>query len=1104
MQSLRQYRDFERNAKRRHATRALGKPASALFPGILRGVEKKEPCMVEWDGPKDPANPRNWPLSKRAGILCIIWLNVWALDWAGSADSQASSKISSDFHVSVEAETLSPALYTFGIGTGALFAGPISESVGRNPIYIGSRIFQLCWLVGAALAPNFGAQCVFRFLAGLGGSIMLAIHAASIADMFSIVERTVAWPLISLASFYGPTTAPIAGAWIARSSISWRWTEWISVILSGFTLVLTVLFLPETFAPILLSWKASHLRRVTGDTRYLAELDRQASLVARVKTALRRALHMLTKEPIVALLGLWLVLVYVVVYSFLQGLSFVFGDTYEFSRGLVGTSFAAILLGTNLWVCTVPVYYYLYKRKILQLEVRNGDETRFPGQQIPGKDLPAPEYRLWAAAPVAVLLPISLFWLGWTNYSSISPWSSLGALTLFGTSWAGIYIIVYQYILDVYGIYAGSALAIITFFRYYASGAVNLFARPIPSLAENLEGKNGRNTAVKLTCTISDMFTTRPNDVGQDKLWVSWGAGESSGESGSLRLFARFGTPAYDYFLGRERLVDYDSDGAIRRIREWLDRCNTTHNLWCARKRNTPLPRRVIDLGPPSESSAPVLLETHGTFDRYVALSYCWGALPQVKTLRHLLKGFAESIDESQLSRTIRDAFCVTRRLELRYIWIDALCIVQDDPADFNVEALKMSQYYGNAYLTIAAGFAAGCHDGFLRRQQSSSDEVELRYSRPEDQGAKIVEHGTVFACLGDTVDRGERDALEFRGWTLQESVLSSRMLNFGSKQMSFTCLEARFDEDGSIRPSFGGPTDRDRIPMSLDVMGYDRNEPRRKKNAFYRWYAYLQQYTLRTLGQRTDKLTAIAGIAQRVNELSQSRYLFGIWEDDIARGLAWRSTELGNLRLHRSPLTRVENGVPSWSWAAYEGPVFHGYALFPGPQSNRDSHRWQPENYCVSFLNCQEVCDSFDPIRKADPKSGKVELQVRGNPKHVRKSVCTPSAYFDKGGDTRASSGAPRNRMILLQKVQVTDETPSDSESAAEALRRRLGIVALGGLDVWPADDMAEFVCLRLIKREGILLSPVGNHRYKRVGIFWVVDHEWFEKGPLEDMVLV
>lgn len=77
------------------------------------------------------------------------------------------------------------------------------ESVGRNPIYIGSRIFQLCWLIGAALAPNFGAQCAFRFLAGLGGSIMLAIHAASIADMFSIVERTVAWPLISLASFYG-------------------------------------------------------------------------------------------------------------------------------------------------------------------------------------------------------------------------------------------------------------------------------------------------------------------------------------------------------------------------------------------------------------------------------------------------------------------------------------------------------------------------------------------------------------------------------------------------------------------------------------------------------------------------------------------------------------------------------------------------------------------------------------------------------------------------------------------------------------------------------------------------------------------------------------
>lgn len=184
------------------------------------------------------------------------------------------------------------------------------------------------------------------------------------------------------------------------------------MILSGFTLIFTLLFLPETFAPIILSWKASHLRNVTGNNRHMAELDRQTSLAARMKVALRRSLHMLTKEPIVALLGLWLLLVYVVVYGFLQGLSFIFGDTYEFSRGLVGTSFASILLGTNLWVfCTVPFYYYLYKRKIAQLEEESGDEKPSVGKHIPGVDLPTPEYRLWQAFPVAILLPISMFWL---------------------------------------------------------------------------------------------------------------------------------------------------------------------------------------------------------------------------------------------------------------------------------------------------------------------------------------------------------------------------------------------------------------------------------------------------------------------------------------------------------------------------------------------------------------------------------------------------------------------------------------------------------------------------------------------------------------------
>ncbi|KAL1301898.1 hypothetical protein AAFC00_006077 [Neodothiora populina] len=463
MQSLRQYKELHEFVKAYHNGKArLDQTPRSLedtlslsdsFAGSVD--EKTESKLVDWNGPDDKCNPRNWSRTRRWGVLFLLWINVFALDWAGSADSQASSKISAQFHVSEEAETLSPALYNFGIGFGALFAGPISETVGSNPIYIGSRFFQLCWLIGVALSPNFGAKCVFRFLAGIGGSILLAIHAASVADLFSIVERTVAWPVIVLASFYGPALSPLVGAWIAQSNVSWRWTEWIPVIISGFTLLFTVFLLPETFAPILLQWKAKHLRAVTGDERYLSEIERQASVAQRLKAALLRSLHMLTKEPIVPLLGFWLVLVYVVVYGFLQGYSFIFGDTYGFKRGLIGTSYAAILTGVTLWTCSVPVYVHLYNRKVIQLERENGDEV-----------------------PLAILLPISLFWLGWTNYASISPWSDLGAVTLFSVCWAGIYVAVYQYILDVYGIYAGSALAIVTFFRYWSSALINLVARP--------------------------------------------------------------------------------------------------------------------------------------------------------------------------------------------------------------------------------------------------------------------------------------------------------------------------------------------------------------------------------------------------------------------------------------------------------------------------------------------------------------------------------------------------------------------------------------------------------------------------------------------------
>lgn len=442
----------------------------------------QDPIVVGWEGPQDPLNPRNWTITRRCTIFAILWINVFAVDWASSADSQAGATIAEQFHVSEEAEALSPSLYTFGLALGSLFAGPISETVGRNPVYVISRCFHVVWLVGAALAPNFGAQCVFRFLAGVSGSILLAIHAASTADIFGPVHRTLAWPVIALASFWGTAFSPVVGAWIAQTGVDWRWTEWIAVLMSGSTLVLTLFFLPETFSPILLSWRAKHLRAATGVDRFQSEMDLQKTFTHRLKVALLRALHMITREPIVGLLGGWLVLEYIVVFGLLQGMTYIFGDTYGFERGFIGTCFCALALGVTLWSVMVPYYYRLYKRKVARLHEHvtgQSDPDLIRAANIPGSDLPEPEYRLWQALLAAPAFPICLFWLGWTNYVFIAYWSSLGAIVLLGFSWAGIYVTVYQYLLDTYGIYAGSALAIITCWRYLASGMINLISRPM-------------------------------------------------------------------------------------------------------------------------------------------------------------------------------------------------------------------------------------------------------------------------------------------------------------------------------------------------------------------------------------------------------------------------------------------------------------------------------------------------------------------------------------------------------------------------------------------------------------------------------------------------
>ena len=234
-------------------------------------------------------------------------------------------------------------------------------------------------------------------------------------------------------------------------------------MISGFAFIVALLFLPETYLPLLLDWKAKQLRRVTGDTRYASKHAQSGSFFQRTKKVIKLPATFFATEPIVAVLGGYLVLLYILLFSFLSGFDYIFKQTYSLSTSETGACFGAIAAGATIFTLGAPGLFSLTRRKTKHID----------GASV------SPEFRLWPAILIAPLLPISLFWLGWANDSSISIWHSLGACFVFGIVLIAIYVSSYEYIIDSYGEHAAIALASITMARYLIAGGMVIAARPM-------------------------------------------------------------------------------------------------------------------------------------------------------------------------------------------------------------------------------------------------------------------------------------------------------------------------------------------------------------------------------------------------------------------------------------------------------------------------------------------------------------------------------------------------------------------------------------------------------------------------------------------------
>ncbi|EME82671.1 uncharacterized protein MYCFIDRAFT_2811, partial [Pseudocercospora fijiensis CIRAD86] len=295
--------DYELAAHR--TTGALSRISTQQSAGVrlgqvLTGIEVRkrktieggdgQVFVVDYEGPDDPSDPHNWTMLKRIRCTSIVASIGCVVGLASAIDSSALPQAAAEFGVAEVVESMATGLFLIGFGCGALFAGPISETVGRNPVYIATLAIYMLFIMGCGLAPNIQTQLTLRFFAGLFGSTPLTCAGGSISDMWNPLERVYAFPVFANAAFTGPLLGPIVGGYIAQSDrLSWRWVEWITLIISGLVLGLVVLFQPETYPQTLLKWKAEHLRAITGDDRYRAAIEvRQDSLASRLSRALYR------------------------------------------------------------------------------------------------------------------------------------------------------------------------------------------------------------------------------------------------------------------------------------------------------------------------------------------------------------------------------------------------------------------------------------------------------------------------------------------------------------------------------------------------------------------------------------------------------------------------------------------------------------------------------------------------------------------------------------------------------------------------------------------------------------------------------------------------
>lgn len=459
-----------------------------------------------------------------------------------------------------------------------------------------------------------------------------------------------------------------------------------------------------------------------------------------------------------------------------------------------------------------------------------------------------------------------------------------------------------------------------------------------------------------------------------------------------------------------------------------------------------------------------------GQYPSYAALSYCWGQTRRQKRARTVMANVEDrhnNIDLSRLPQTIKDAIHVTRALKLSYLWVDALCIIQDDERDMEIELTKMGSIYRDATVTISAACSESSVDGFLDDRDLSwayGKVFQLPYSLGNDHETQ----GSVFLCERQISEK-DNEPIDKRAWTMQEDILSVRLLRFGSTQTTWRCQSTHESIDGGLSP----------VPLELSFRHMIGPYPHKRSlvlsetheisNLWYAWQEGVESYTQRTLSRPADKLIACAALAEKFATLlglNITDYFSGLWRDDVLAQLLWYRIPAKYQTTESEPEPR-RLPAPTWSWASVDGEIafYHRYFIV-APDEWKVSGRARLDD--SKMMSDRQGHSFTEPVPARLWLNGALR-QAYHDGSQVRQSIdSSDPLHLDDDWD---SPTKPCQQTIWCFEVVVSTHTRESPYTV------------------------------------GLILTRANEREFERVGCFDSVDTsivEWFEGAEMQTICLI